>query len=271
MYIQKFNYHTHTYRCGHAENISDEEFVKLFIEKGFHKIAFTDHCPEKEVIDKRKNMRMRYDELEGYLASIKSLKEKYKDVIEIETGFEVEYLPGQEENLFELKEKTDKIILGQHFIYDDSGNLKIFRKAKFTGEELLKYAEYVKIAIEKNIPDIIAHPDIYMLSRETFGEIENKVAHIICSVAEKYKIPLEINLTYPTLYLEGKEDKIAYPSKEFWKVASEYKNLKVVYGIDAHFKPQIELYEQALEFTNNYLGNDIIGKLNFCNELLEIK
>ena len=52
--MQNFNYHTHTYRCGHAElGITDEEIVKEFINKGFKKIAFTDHCPEKEIIDKR--------------------------------------------------------------------------------------------------------------------------------------------------------------------------------------------------------------------------
>ena len=44
-----------------------------------------------------------------YLNSIKSLKEKYKDVIEIETGFEIEYLPGQEKNLFELKNETERL------------------------------------------------------------------------------------------------------------------------------------------------------------------
>ena len=92
--MQKFNYHTHTKRCGHADNnMTDEDFVKLFIKKGFTKIAFTDHCPEKEEIDYRKNMRMKYSEKDEYLNSIKLLKEKYKDAIEIETGFEVEYLP----------------------------------------------------------------------------------------------------------------------------------------------------------------------------------
>ena len=103
--MQKFNYHTHTYRCGHADdNMMDEEYVKEFIEKGFKKIAFTDHCPEKEIIDKRKNMRMDYSQIDEYLESIKCLKKKYKDKIEIQTGFEIEYLPGQEENLVELKQ-----------------------------------------------------------------------------------------------------------------------------------------------------------------------
>ena len=54
---------------------------------------------------------MEYSEKDEYLKSIKLLKEKYKDKIQIETGFEVEYLPGQEDNLLELKNETDKIIL----------------------------------------------------------------------------------------------------------------------------------------------------------------
>lgn len=149
--MQKFNYHTHTRRCRHADsNMTDEDFVKLFMEKGFTKIAFTDHCPEKQVIDKRTNMRMDYSETDEYLTSINSLKHKYKDEIQIETGFEIEYLPGQEENLLELKEKSDKIILGQHFIYnDDKSELLIFRKHDFSDKEILTYAEYIKTAIEK--------------------------------------------------------------------------------------------------------------------------
>ncbi len=270
--MQKFNDHTHTRRCGHADNnMTDEDFVKLFIQKGFTKIAFTDHCPEKEEIDYRKNMRMKYSEKNEYLNSIKSLKEKYKDKIEIETGFEVEYLPGQEENLFELKNETDKIILGQHFIYDENNDIKILRRQEFTDDDALKYAEYVKIAIEKNIPDIIAHPDIYMLSRQNFRKVDEKVAHIICSTAEKYEIPIEINLSHPNDYIIGKRENIVYPCKEFWKIASEYKNLKVLYGVDAHFKYQIMNCEKAVEIANKHIGQDIIDKLHFCNERLEIK
>lgn len=270
--MQKFNYHTHTRRCGHADNnMTDEDFVKLFIKKGFTKIAFTDHCPEKEEIDHRKNMRMNYSEKDEYLNSIKSLKEKYKDIIEIETGFEVEYLPGQEENLFELKNETDKIIIGQHFIYDANNELKLLRRQEFTDEDALKYAEYIKVAIEKKIPDIIAHPDVYMLSREKFTEVDEEVAHIICSTAEKYGIPIEINLAHPNeVIIEGIEN-IVYPCKEFWKIASEYKNLKVLYGVDAHFEYQIMNYEKAIEVANKHIGQDIINKLHFCNERLYVK
>ena len=33
--MKKYNFHTHTYRCGHAEkNITDEAIVKTFIDNG---------------------------------------------------------------------------------------------------------------------------------------------------------------------------------------------------------------------------------------------
>lgn len=266
--MQDFNYHTHTYRCGHTQkDMTDEDFVKEFVKKGFKKIAFTDHCPEKQIIDKRSNMRMDYSQINEYLDSINYLKDKYKDKIEIETGFEIEYLPGQEENLLELKHMTDKLVLGQHFIYDNNKNLKIFRKHNFSDEDLIKYANYIKRAVELNIPDIIVHPDLYMLNRDTFGTIEIEVAEIICIVAEKYDIPLEINLTEASMYLSKLKDKIKYPCKEFWKVVSNY-NIRVIYGVDAHYRDQIVQYEKSIDIVNELIGKEIIDKLNFCKTKL---
>lgn len=78
--MQNFNYHTHTKRCKHADmNMSDEDYVLSFIEKGFKKIAFTDHCPEEVVFDTRDKMRMSYDELPEYLDSIDHLKKNIKE------------------------------------------------------------------------------------------------------------------------------------------------------------------------------------------------
>lgn len=277
--MQNFNYHTHTYRCRHADmNYNDEEYVIDLIKMGFKKMAFTDHCPEKEEIDKRSKMRMKYNERIGYLESIKRLKEKYADKIEIQSGYEVEYLPEQEENLKELKEETDKIILGQHFIYDNDKKLKVFDKNKFfTDEEIIRFAEYIEEAMRLGIPDIIAHPDIYMLSRKSFGVVEEKVANMICMAAEKYNIPLEINLgnifnsTYfenrilNNLPLEKQKEKlinVIYPCKGFWNVARNY-NVKVLYGIDAHYRGQIVLWNELLELAHEILGEEIISKLNF--------
>lgn len=277
--MQKFNYHSHTYRCGHADlDMKDEDYIKEYIKMGFEKIAFTDHCPEKNEIDKRKDMRMKYSQKDEYLNSINVLKEKYKDKIQIESGFEVEYLPGEKNNLKELKEETDKIILGQHFIYDNDKKLKIFfGNNHFTDEELMRYAEYIKKSMEMNIPDIIAHPDTYMINRNDFGKIENKVANIICETAEKYNVPLEINLAqiFNGTYYENRKlnndsleeqkkklYKVPYPNKEFWKVATKY-NIKVLYGIDVHHRGQILRWNELIELANEIIGKETIKKLSF--------
>lgn len=265
--MQSFNYHTHTYRCGHADSsISDEEYVKLFIDKGFKKIAFTDHCPQKDKIDLRENMRMKYSQKDEYYQSIKGLKEKYKDIIDIELGFEIEYLPQLEDYLKNLKKETDKLVLGQHFILDNDQKLKIFRYHHFNYDDLIKYARLIERAMEENIPDVIVHPDLYMLSRDRFDKGAEDAAHIICKAAEKYGVPLEINLTEIVLFLNDRIKKISYPCKEFWEIATKY-NVKVIYGIDAHYKNQIELYEESIKTANKLIGDVIIDKLNFC-ELL---
>ena len=277
--MQKFNYHSHTYRCGHAEmNMSDEEYVKEYIKMGFKKMAFTDHCPEKNRIDKRPNMRMHYTEKDEYLRSVKNLKEKYKNQIEIKSGYEVEYLPGEEENLKELKDETDIIVLGQHFVYDDNKNIQEFHNSNFSDEDLMKYAEYVEKAMEIGLPDIIAHPDIYMLVRENFGKQEEAVARKICEASEKYSIPLEINLSRIGRYTykknnnlsfkEKKEElkKVEYPCKDFWKIASEY-NIKVLYGIDTHFRISISRSKELIKLANEIIGEETKSKLNFIEDM----
>lgn len=280
--MQNFNYHSHTYRCGHADlDFQDEEYVKDYIKMGFKKMAFTDHCPEKNEIDKRQRMRMKYEEKKEYLKSIKNLKEKYVDKIEIKSGYETEYLPGEEDNINELKKETDIIIIGQHFVYDDNKNLKIFGKNDFSDKELTRYAEYIEEAMKLNIADIIAHPDIFMLRRDNFGEIESKVANMICKSAEKYNIPLEINLNniFAHTYYTNEElnhnsieeqrknlSNVIYPCKEFWNVATKY-NIKVLYGIDAHHRGQILLWNELIELANEILGKEIINKLNFIEEM----
>ena len=282
--MQDFNYHQHTYRCRHADlNMKDDEYIEEYIKNGFKKIAFTDHCPEKNKIDVRPRMRMDYEERIGYLESIKRLKKIYANKIEILSGYEIEYLPDDVDNLMELKRETDILIQGQHFIYDDDKNLKIlFNGSQFNDNEILRYANYIKESIELGIPDIIAHPDLFLQGREGFGPIDEKVTRIICDVAEKNNIPIEINLnnifcrTYfdypnkkmnpyrlPDEFTDEEISKIRYPSRNFWKIASEYKNLKVLFGIDVHFRGQITLAKESIEIANKIIGDDVISKLNF--------
>ena len=73
---KKEMFHVHTYRCGHAKPVSDEAYVIRALQMGAKKITFTDHAPFPG--DFFAN-RMRYDELDEYVASIRALQEKYQD------------------------------------------------------------------------------------------------------------------------------------------------------------------------------------------------
>lgn len=89
----KTNYHTHTTRCMHATG-SDEDYVLSAIKGGYQELGFSDHTPWKYHTDYVADMRMLPEELPGYVESLHSLREKYRDQISIKIGLECEYFPA---------------------------------------------------------------------------------------------------------------------------------------------------------------------------------
>lgn len=82
---------------------------------GADSLWFSDHAPFPN--DPFGN-RMQYSELHEYITSLNVLKNKYRGVINIHTGLEVEYFPsfdksGYYKYLKELDE-LDFLLLGQH-------------------------------------------------------------------------------------------------------------------------------------------------------------
>lgn len=63
---------------------------------------------------------------------------------------------------------------------------------------------------------------------------------------------------------------VKYPCKEFWKIASKH-NVKVLYGIDSHFRGQVPLFKELVILANEVIGRDVIEKLNFIENAKEEK
>ena len=72
----KVNLHTHTARCYHAAG-TDEEYVLAAIEAGYGKLGFAAHTPIPYKDDYFPGDKMKIGELEGYIESVRGLKEKY--------------------------------------------------------------------------------------------------------------------------------------------------------------------------------------------------
>ena len=75
-----FNYHTHTYLCGHATG-TPEEYVKRAIECGVKYMGFSDHMPLKFSDGFEAGFRVKVADAQKYCSEIEYLKEKYSDEI----------------------------------------------------------------------------------------------------------------------------------------------------------------------------------------------
>lgn len=249
------NYHTHTKRCGHAKG-ADEQFVKAAIKKGLKVLGFSDHGPWPYENGYVSDMRMSVKEADKYIESIRKLKKKYADKIEIKIGFEYEYFPQHFPWLDNfLKEKEiDYIILGHHFVpYEIAGAYSGGISDKKT---LYDYCEQVCNAIKSGKYAYVAHPDLYMRGYRNFDADARNVAQIICDTAKQHDTPLEYNiLGLRKIDNEGRE---GYPYRKFWEIAAENEN-KVILGIDAHSPKEITdfKYIDSAEKTMEELGIEV--------------
>ncbi len=228
--MQTFNYHTHTYRCGHATG-TDEEYVQYAIKAGYKTLGFSDHAPYEGLPLPR--VRMNCEELDEYIASIKALKEKYKDQIDIKIGLETEFFPEYLDNRKEMLTKLDYLILGQHSL---SPHFEMSYFSENTDEEILAYADLACQGMETGIFLYLAHPDVYMYKQARFNDVCKEAAKRILETAAKTDTPLEVNLqgVYrgKRLYGGGKYE-YNYPHKDFWRMAAKYP-VRCLLGTDAH-------------------------------------
>jgi len=279
--VQDFCYHTHTERCGHAQkDTGEEEYIENAIKGGIKKLAFTDHVPLPDGYNKKPNSRMDIAEKEAYLKAIKHYKKEYEGQIEIESGFEFEYSERDKEYLNDLRKNVDKMILGQHFVIDKEGN-EIGIQRREDGEEisietLELYRDSILEAIEEELPDVIAHPDLFMKCRNKFGDNEKRITRSICEAAIKKGIPLEINFGEIAKYAETEmsaleiKERIGYPSTAFWEfVAQEYgQEIKVIFGKDAHFPKQLS-NDRDYKIIIEILGEHTLKQLHFVKSDLK--
>lgn len=252
-----YNYHTHTYRCGHAANVSDQEYVDSAKEAGITSLGFSDHIPNPEMEYEDEEKRMHISEADGYVESIRKLQKDNPDV-EILSGFEAEYDPSKEGYLIEMREMVDYMILGQHLVRD--GMNKTSTK---TPNYPIEYAKSVCRAIDTGIFDIVAHPDIFFKERDSLETEDEKnlfdknakvASRMICEKAKEMNIPVELNLS--GLYKNNN-----YPNRIFWDIAKETE-VKVVVGADAHNPNQLLRMNQDESLVNEKLEVTTLNKVD---------
>ena len=254
----KANYHCHTERCFHAIG-ADEAYVEAAVKGGFDVLGFSDHGPWPFEHGYVSHMRLPREDVPAYMASIRGLKEKYQDQIEVHIGFEQEYWPRWKDYLYRLREAgVEYFILGQHMI--DSETLSPYvGQFVHTDDGILRYADSVCEGIRTGLYSYIAHPDLFMIRREPhqFNRACEQATEMICQACRESDVPLEYNLL-------GAGTKRPYPCHRFWELAVKH-HPRAILGVDAH-DPKSLMDEELWNASRAYLeglGFTVQETLNF--------
>lgn len=220
------NYHTHTFRCGHASG-REEDYIEAAIARGLKVLGFSDHAPYLffDRPDYYSTFRMRPEAAEEYVQTIKALRQIYQEKIKLPLGYEIEYYPKYfgktEEYLRSLG--YDYLILGQHFPGNEIGERYAAGRCE-DPKQLADYTDQVIEAIGTGFFLYVAHPDIFNFAGDP--AVYKKEIRRLCRAAADRNVPLEINLL-------GLAEKRNYPNPAFWEIAGE-EGVTAVIGMDAH-------------------------------------
>lgn len=257
------NYHSHTIRCMHARG-AEEEYVRQAIITGFDVLGFADHSCWPYKSDFVADMRMHISQLDGYIAEVRRLGEKYAGEIRIRCGMECEAFPEFYPWLRQIKEEKglDYFILGNHYDTNDELGGPYFGKCE-TADRVRRYMETTVAGMESGLFLYLAHPDLFLHRYRSFDWACEEASYAICESAKRMNMPLEYNL----LGMKRNRDSrrrgfIGYTSDEFWNIAAETGNCAII-GVDAHAPEDLacaEYYDFAREKLEN-MGIEVIDSL----------
>lgn len=218
------NYHTHTWRCMHAEG-TEREYVEHAIQCGLKILGFSDHAPMPYPAGYTSRVRMRMDQLEDYISTVLALKEEYKNEIEIHIGLESEYYPAWFEPFLRVMEQypIEYLLLGQHFLGNEIGEPYAGR---MTDDPALleRYCRQSCEALKTGCFTYFAHPDLIYFTGD--ARLYEEWMRRLCRCAREEGVPLELNLL-------GIREGRNYPNPAFWKIAAQ-EGGQVIFGADAH-------------------------------------
>lgn len=138
--------HIHTPYCPHGTKDSFKEYVENAIFLGFDEISFTEHAPlPVGFLDPTpaKDSGMPVNKIETYLHDIEMIKKEYCSQIKINSGLEVDFIEGYEEETREFLTtfgpKLDDAILSVHFLKHNNEYDCMDYSPQVFGEMVKKY------------------------------------------------------------------------------------------------------------------------------------
>ena len=243
----KYNYHTHTPLCHHASG-TPEEYVQKAIKGGLLGFGFSDHSPYPFPNGKISPSRMDMSLIDHYCETVRELRYKYRDHIEIYVGFETEYYPKYwDELLLQYKRcGVEYMIFAGHFIGNE-GDADCFSAFERTEDEgrLRRFVDWNVAAMDTGRYTYLAHPDVLNFVGDT--DLYSEQMSRMIRAAKDKGIPLEVNMY-------GMRDGRHYPRDLFWELVGRI-GAPAVAGMDchriSHVASEVEM-EGVLRFADRF-------------------
>jgi histidinol-phosphatase (PHP family) len=227
------NFHTHTYRCKHAQG-EVEDYCKDAVRRGMKTLGFSDHTAIPD--DRWLSLRMSYAELPGYCAAIDQARLDFPE-LHILKGMECEYVP--EFHSFYTDELFgqygfDYLVGGAHLYFGEGKWLNAYGEIE-TPKRLREFAKYTIDMMRTGLFDFIAHPDLFGVHYATWDADALACSRDILAAAAELGVGMEINALGLRKQAYKKEDNPypLYPWIPFWEEAASY-DVRVIVNSDAH-------------------------------------
>lgn len=220
------NLHTHSHYCGHGSGTPQE----YALASELRLLGFTEHAPTYD--NRYPSSRMKYEQMPFYEADVRAIDQEGLTVL---LGYECDYLPEYYSYFDELRARVDYLIFGVHDLDRGRGEDSLFHRRLYK-EDLLLYTKRYIQSIESGHFLFGAHPDVFASNYHQWDDEAIACSKAIIECAIEYGVGLEINgngMRKALVTVNG-VSRYAYPLTEFWVLASEYSNLKVVVSSDAH-------------------------------------
>ena len=221
--------HNHTPLCNHAKG-TPKEFINEAIKKGIKIYGFADHAPMEFDYE----YRMGFEDMDSYEKEIKTLKEKYKDKIEILIGYEVDFTPFVDKRV--LNRKVDYLIGSVHFLdnwgFDNPEFIKEWER-RDVDDVYKEYFTKIEEMANSRLFNIVGHLDLVKVFGHKPKKNIKEFAKNAIKAIKKANMAVEIN----TSGLR-KPIKEAYPSDELLEMILN-EGIDITFSSDAHSPEQV--------------------------------
>jgi histidinol-phosphatase (PHP family) len=241
------DYHTHTYRCGHAVGTL-REYIEAAIAKGIDEIGLTDHVwlYYLDPAQRDPGWAMPEQDFDGHYAEMVALRDEYRGRIAVRVSVEADYIEGREDDLARMLRRYDfDYVLGSvHFmdgwLMDHPDFAHRFRQER-VAEIYRRYYRKLRNAVRLGLFDLLAHFDL----PKKFGDLpEEDVAD---AVGETLDLVREHDLAIE-LSSAGFRKPIgeSYPSDVILREMHR-RNIPIAFSSDAHAPEEVGAgYDQLL-------------------------